>query len=74
VRDELWRQRCPGGGSLEVFLVAAADDELVLAALEQVPVAGGAVLGGVLVDGLADVIGEGMSRNSPALRNFSGLS
>src|SRR6185437_5931673 len=43
-------------GPLEVFLVAAADDELVLAALEQVPVAGGAVLGDVLVDRLAHVL------------------
>ena len=41
---------------MKVFLVGTADDELVLAALEQVPVAGGAVVGGMLVDGLADVL------------------
>ncbi len=38
VRYELRRQARSGGGPLEVLLVAAADDELVLAALEQVPV------------------------------------
>jgi hypothetical protein len=52
VGDELRRQPCPGGGPLEVFLVAAADDQLVPAALEQVPLGGGALLGDVLVDRL----------------------
>src|ERR1700685_2278631 len=58
VGDELRGQPDPGSGALEVFLVGAADDELVLAALEQVPVAGGAVIGGVLADRLAHVLGE----------------
>jgi hypothetical protein len=58
VRDELRRQPGPGGGTLEVLLVGAADDELVLAALEQVTVRGGAVLGNLLVDRLADVLGQ----------------
>ncbi len=49
MRDELRRQAGPGGGALEVFLVAAADDELVLAALKQVPVGRGAVLADRLV-------------------------
>jgi len=64
-----WRRRA---GSP---LVAAAHNELVLAALEQVPVGRGAILGGVLVDrlvhvlrkrdiaelsGLAQVIAEGL--------------
>jgi hypothetical protein len=56
--DELRRQSCPGGGPLEVFLVAAADDQIVLTALDQVPVGRGAVLGDMLVDRLADVLGQ----------------
>ena len=53
---ELRGQPGPGGGALEVLLVGATDDELVLAALEQVPVGRGAVPGNVLVDRLADVL------------------
>ena len=60
VRDELRRQPGTGGGALEVLLIGAADDELVLPALEQVAVGRRAVLG--------------ISRCSPAWRNFSGLS
>src|SRR5260370_25800094 len=56
MRDELQRQAGPGCGALEVFLVTAAHDQLVLSALEQVPVGRGAVPGDVLVDRLADVI------------------
>jgi hypothetical protein len=51
VRDELRRQAGFLGGPLEGFLVAAADDQLVLPSLEQVPIAGRAVL----VDGLAGI-------------------
>jgi hypothetical protein len=61
-------------GPPKVLLVAAADDELVLPALEQVPVAGRAVSGDVLVDSLVDLLRYRMSRNSPGLRNFSGFS
>src|SRR5690242_6893739 len=39
VRDELWRQPGLGGGALEIFLIATADDELVLPSLEEVAVA-----------------------------------
>ena len=58
MRDELRREPRFRSGPLEVILVAAADDQLVLAALKQVPVSGGAVLGDVLVDRLADVFGQ----------------
>jgi hypothetical protein len=56
VRDELWREARLVRCAPEVLLVAAADDELVFAALEKVSVAGGAVVGDVLVDRLADVL------------------
>jgi hypothetical protein len=59
VGDEVGGEPGPSGGALEGLLVGAAGDELVLTALEQVPVGGGAVAGDVLVDGLADVFGQG---------------
>jgi hypothetical protein len=63
VRDELRREPCFRCGPCEVLLIAAADDEFVLAALEQVPVAGGAVVGGdVLVDRLVTYEDSGMPR------------
>src|SRR6266498_1116940 len=43
-----------GAGAVE----RAGYDQLVLAALEQVPAGRGAVLGDVLVDRLADVLGQ----------------
>jgi hypothetical protein len=67
VRDELrWQPRLRGG-PLEVLLVTAAHDQLVLAALEQVPVGRGAVPGDVLVDRLADVeVPRGPAARCPA--------
>src|SRR6266567_8599661 len=56
VRDKLWRQASFGRGPGEVLLVAAADDELVLAPLVEVAVAGRAVVGDVLVDSVGDVL------------------
>jgi hypothetical protein len=56
VRDELRRQAGFGCGAGEVLLVAAADDKLVLAPLIEVAVAGRAVAGDVLVDGVGDVL------------------
>ena len=58
VRDELRRQSRLPGGAAEVLLVGAADHELALAALEQVPVRGGPVAGDVLVHHLADIRGK----------------
>src|SRR5713226_6015911 len=56
VRDKLRRQAGFGRGPGEVLLVAAADDKLVLAPLVEVAVAGRAVVGDVLVDGVGDVL------------------
>ncbi|HEX6527206.1 MAG TPA: hypothetical protein VF070_45435 [Streptosporangiaceae bacterium] len=58
MRNKLRREPGPGCGPLEVLLVGAADDELVLATLEQVPVRCGAMSGDMLVDRLADIGGQ----------------
>lgn len=50
MRDELRRQARFSRGTLEIFLVGAAGNELVLAALEQVPVGCGAAPGELRIE------------------------
>ena len=71
VRGEFRGQPGSDGGPVEILLVGAAGDELVPAALEQVPVWGGAMVGDVLVDRLGDVARGAGCRGIPPRAGIS---